>query len=597
MSYAEIKREITETKKRIKSVASSLNKSQDDLMSLKEQSASWEMSNENHREQEYLIQKEKYVLEKVKPIEAKINKVKENLNIAKSRYEEKMRYYDSEAAIKDFTDGADVYSDLEVTIEEVNNAIAVSVSEGFRDRLLVELGYIVSFKSLNQKQWERMKDKLEQALLEIQQTNGPAPNLELLDSLTDFIESVSSGTEDGPHGENLVMLLIAASFVAVFLTRFLAPLYLLFLTGLFALNYRRHTKLMKNAILFSSVLQNLDKIKESALQEAKGKLEKDRQAYEIDYTTATKELNSTLTGLSSKLTSAQISAEAEFQFDSVSFEDSLSKIRKQHRSKMSDIKNSIVSYETMLVELNSKLTELENNLEENIQLTKNQYLDHLRIGNSFLLKKDFLIDILPSGQPILLNFPESNILIINNNTQDYINFVNLFVLQLRNRLNPSALQIEFWDILDACIGYQHLIDDGHSVASVVTTEDKIKDRLTRLADMCNARISSILRGFQHITEYNEYMLSIDSLTESYCFYFVPNPPESLLANVTFQRVLNVCYRVGIYFIFSIEEKTLTGNSKLIDFVSVIQNFYTIEEGSLNKYASQFVYDLLDKKDF
>lgn len=591
--YSSIKRSINKLKRDISGVEEKIEANKNDRAKAIQDIDDLDIKEQTSIEEDKRKQMQEHIDRQTASTREKISNVELKKVEAKNRYDAKMLHFEDESCVDEYMEDISSFNELDDVIDAIHSSIEESLGSAFKDKLLLELNNIVPNKKLSAKRISSLKVKLEEALEEIQDTPSNR-NFEVLNDLTVFLEGLDSDENNTIKGEWFVLLIFVLSIGAVFLTKFIAPVYIVILFVLFCLNYSRHSKLFKNAILFSSISANIENLKNSAKEEALVKLEEDKEQYIASYNEAVDKFDNKLANLQENLTRETAEARYTFKYDSSSVNSMLNQMKIQYKTRVSELDKEISDYENLLDSYKSQLAELENKLTQSSEHTKNMYLDFNRIGDSFLLDSSFLIDIKPSGQPVIWDFPETNILMISDDEDDYYNFTGLIVSQLRSRLSPFALKVVIIDSKGAGIEYQHLVDNASTVGRIVTSEQEFREEMLTIIETQEARISTVLREFATIAEYNAYMLSIDSIAESYMFYFVPFPSESLISNESMLRILNVCYKVGIYFIFYTNKKNLSLYKDITDFIDTVQNFYIIENGQLGKWAKSFVVDLLSK---
>jgi hypothetical protein len=157
--------------------------------------------------------------------------------------------------------------------------------------------------------------------------------------------------------------------------------------------------------------------------------------------------------------------------------------------------------------------------------------------------------------------------------------------------------------------FRELEDEKYdNVMKILINKEELKEYVNELSEISITRTTNIKREFHNIVEYNQFMLSQNSLPESYTFFFVQDIDINTLLETKFRQIILNGSDLGIYtFVFlNIDNFSKGGNnaSELINYFDLISSFETDAshqyEGSntvLKHKAREFVLErIIGKED-
>ena len=172
---------------------------------------------------------------------------------------------------------------------------------------------------------------------------------------------------------------------------------------------------------------------------------------------------------------------------------------------------------------------------------------------------------------------------------DISNFIKLISIQILNRMNPFAFEINYWDLKE--LGMDMRVFDPlatPSLYNIRTGEDEIKTAQEDLMFTLKKRSINIMREYPNITLYNEAMVNLQSVTESYNFIFVPNFAKSVYNNTNFKSLVYKGANVGIYTLVFVTLDDLNELKEDRDeFLRQFGTIYSFDEDSIKQRVAEF----------
>lgn len=308
-----------------------------------------------------------------------------------------------------------------------------------------------------------------------------------------------------------------------------------------------------------------------------------------------------------------MSAKERFQFDDNKLKedkDDLLIVNRNRKLELERVKlEEKQKYDSLLKEIEKTKVQF-NQVADSL---KNKYLNCDKVGDSYIMDSNFLLDIdTATKKPKFFEFNFGSNLFLYNNLDDVVNFIRLFVVQVRARLKPSCINMTVFD--DKFMGkdylcFRELEDEKYdNVMKILINKEELKEYVNELSEISITRTTNIKREFRNIVEYNQFMLSQNSLPESYTFFFVQDIDINTLLETKFRQIILNGSDLGIYtFVFlNIDNFSKGGNnaSELINYFDLISSFETDAshqyEGSntvLKHKAREFVLErIIGKED-
>lgn len=124
---------------------------------------------------------------------------------------------------------------------------------------------------------------------------------------------------------------------------------------------------------------------------------------------------------------------------------------------------------------------------------------------------------------------------------------------------------------------------------MLVTEDEIKEDLVMKTQILMKRIGKVKRSYNDIFEYNNYLLSIDSLVEPYSFVFCVDQNSSLFSSDAAQALLGESsHAAGVFVLYFISDEELRKNEKMVELIDYFDYGYLIEHGEIFSKSRAFI---------
>lgn len=590
---------IDETKqdyKQLRSEISGLKKRLNGLKS-QERSLAEEYSNiENRYQTEIrdakLKDKDKFNYSITKPYEEKLKECESKLDALKEKYNKDMDENDDSHVDDFYTDEREILNEINSSTELLTEKINAILGPRFQAELN---------KQLSSKEVELTNLDLDEV---IDYFNHESEKIEKMfsDSKFNILESASNifakfGDNFSFGNKNSVFIFIILNVViAVIAYKIVFPIYVVLLTFFGVYNVIRCYRLYSAIISTKLVKDNLERITNKLKEDAYNELAENRANIETQFNKDKISLEHKIESLHNEINKALVSAEKLYYFDDTDLRESHDSLIKDLNSKRSKIKSEIFRCEKMLQDKTSKLQDLSGKMNELNSKIVSDYLNPEKVGDSYILEGNILFDIDDTGKPIIITIPQESCLFLYSSLEDVIDFIRLMCFQLRTQVIPQNLSFSLYDPI--YLGKDFLLftdSDLSKIFSILTSKDEIKEKTNSLSEEILKRTVNIKREFNTIDEYNKFMISQDSLTEPYDFFFLIDADFSTLNSVEFSQILINGGPLGLFtYVFVDIEKFCNGkeNSRtLLDNISTVR---VLQNGVLYNKAKNYVAEKIIK---
>lgn len=337
----------------------------------------------------------------------------------------------------------------------------------------------------------------------------------------------------------------------------------------------------------SRVEQNLDKMTELQERKAKAKVNKEKNAIQGKYDKKIKECEKRILKLNKEVELLADETRKSFVFDDTDIKKKFDTQKENSEATVNDFQKALIVAGKRIEELGERRVELMKMLENSAELLQKEYLDPNKVGGSMQCISDILIDM-KDGEPTFYKFPKSSSLYIYRDFTDVVQFVRLFIMQIRTRMSPEIYNIEVFDIRNLGAVLRDLATAEMELIPIFETEDDVKEAMDDNSVGIRTRISKIKANYVDVYEYNDYLLSIDSIAEPYRFYFYLDIKPS-----AFDRsdadLGKLSHESGIYSLVfnSIEDMSELSDGG-VDFIDKFENTFIIERGNVIPKAKNYL---------
>lgn len=405
---------------------------------------------------------------------------------------------------------------------------------------------------------------------------------------------------------NALVITIACGIIVIVATNFILPVYLGLMFIFSTYNTVRSYKTYKAIILLKAVVDNLQDIQEMANNEAIKAFENEKSKIEKRYNRKIESLQQEKENNIDEKNRKKLLEEASFSFDDTesrkSFETTKEQIKEKIKNKERQQK---LEYENMLT-ISKEADQIKIELKELSKTIKDSFFVMDRTATETVFEPTFLLDFDKEGNPVYFKHQQQSSLFLYNSLEDCSNLIRLLSIQLRSKLNPYVFDITVFDPITIGNAVMPFVvtkseneknDPGlNRIYQLVTETDGIK---AHLAEQCDdlIRRTNLLHGqYKNLAEYNEEMIKIESLTETYSFDFLLISDYSDVATPDLDKLMINGGNLGIFtHIFMKNEDFMKMKEQAVDLIDKIGTIYIIKDGSVNTRAKDFILDKLQQQ--
>lgn len=539
------------------------------------------------------LAKSEHVAKMLQPVEIRRDEINKELAELKSEYDEAIQMLESEDIMCKYSNEQEILTEVRSSADRLKDVVVGIVGERFYDELerqvqpeeivagTEELDALVRYFNVCEEKLERISKRSGKITAIINKIQGVIMSVNVEDKTPD----VKTGT----------VVAVLLSVVLFFSFKFIYPFYVSMLCFGACFNLRRHRSIYEIMVLQKTVRDNVmaieNRLKEQAIDELKDK----RETMKINYDNCAFKLDAELKQLDQESQRLTSTANSSFVFDDSEVRKDYELSLTQKNLRETSINGQISEIEKDLAKLNAQLKQKRTELDSNLNSLHGKYLNPDIIGTGYDFDNKFILDI-KDGKIEYFVHPMASSVFLYNDPDDVDNFIRLIVFQLRTKLNPFAFNVDIYDptTLGRSLIKFKPANENNSLAinnlfRILSNESQFVNVIGEYKEELNARSNNVLKEYSNIKEYNEYMLSIDSLAESYRFVFVVDPSMSVLGNVGLHQLFRVGGDVGIYYHVFIRDSVFYGlKDKASDIINSAEKFYIMDSGNLFIRARSWV---------
>ena len=388
---------------------------------------------------------------------------------------------------------------------------------------------------------------------------------------------------------NKIAIYAGMCFLLVFISIiFLSPVFLSVLLLLGVANLCKNYYIYKVLYTIKLISDNTEKITEEINSKIQSEVDAKHAEMTRAYDKRVNVLNERISDTRTKMTASVTKFQDEFKFDDREIIRDINESISNQNINLDRLKKSRNEYQTNADKCKSEIAKLQaelNNMGEQVikDYTK---LEH---GTNYLFPEKVLIDT-KDGKPVFWEHPKGSCLFVcDSEPQDSLKFIRLFCLQLLNRMNPFAYNVTYMDVKELATemqAFQPLTRVG--VFNLVINSEEVKNTIRDCAADLRRRIVLIRREYEDITQYNEAMLSMESVTESYSFIILPNIIEDAVKLSDFRSLIYKGSDVGVYVMqFTSYQELRDMGDQALEFIERFDNTYIFKPCEINKKGKMF----------
>lgn len=534
------------------------------------------------------------------PVANKVTELEDELLELEDRFKEEMSKFSKEDLTDYYYSESEMLEDVHKALAMLNERLTNLIGERFQKELNQQLDS-VSFK-IQADDLEEICDyfeKLTEYFDNIQNNNSKVTSIE---NIVKKLNTIGNALETGNKQLTLVVMLVLC-FIFYFAFKFVFPIYVIALAMFTIYNVKFSSKIYTTSLLRKVIEDNISAIEQMYREKALAQLNQEKRELEESYKETKNELENELSDTKNKLESILMSAKERFTYDDDKLRENQNNLLIVNKNKKSELERLKLQEKQKYDSLLKELEVTKQQFDQAADNLKNKYINFDKVGDSYVMDKDFLLDIdAVTKKPKFFEFNFGSNLFIYSDITDVINFIKLFVVQVRARLKPSCINMTIFD--DKFMGRDYLCfketeDDKYdNIMRLLINKEELKNYVGELSELSITRTTNIKREFNNIIEYNNFMLSQNSLPESYTFFFVQDIVLNTLLETTFRQILLNGSDLGIYpFVFLSMENFSQGGNDAKELIKYFDNIYTFDQDATHQYEGSNTILKRKAKDF
>lgn len=534
------------------------------------------------------------------PVANKVTELEDELLELEDRFKEEMSKFSKEDLTDYYYSESEMLEDVHKALAMLNERLTNLIGERFQKELNQQLDS-VSFK-IQADDLEEICDyfeKLTEYFDNIQNNNSKVTSIE---NIVKKLNTIGNALETGNKQLTLVVMLVLC-FIFYFAFKFVFPIYVIALAMFTIYNVKLSSKIYTTSLLRKVIEDNISAIEQMYRDKALAQLNQEKRELEESYKETKNELENELSDTKNKLESILMSAKERFTYDDDKLRENQNNLLIVNKNKKSELERLKLQEKQKYDSLLKELEVTKQQFDQAADNLKNKYINFDKVGDSYVMDKDFLLDIdAVTKKPKFFEFNFGSNLFIYSDITDVINFIKLFVVQVRTRLKPSCINMTIFD--DKFMGRDYLCfketeDDKYdNIMRLLINKEELKNYVGELSELSITRTTNIKREFNNIIEYNNFMLSQNSLPESYTFFFVQDIVLNTLLETTFRQILLNGSDLGIYpFVFLSMENFSQGGNDAKELIKYFDNIYTFDQDATHQYEGSNTILKRKAKDF
>ncbi len=301
-----------------------------------------------------------------------------------------------------------------------------------------------------------------------------------------------------------------------------------------------------------------------------------------------------------QLQQAEDAAGSKFNFDNGQFTAQKNNLLQERDSRVRVLNTEIKDMQARAVAMSKERTALETKIKDRLDHVQDELMT---VGTEKKLEPTFLIDVNPENYAVTtFTFPMSSFLCLYENQDEVYNFIRLICAQIRSKLNPYNFNITVCDPVRMGAPFFKMVStddedvEAQRMFKIVDSDNDIKRTFDELSTALRKKNKIILAAASDLDSYNDFMISIDSITEPYEFYFVINPSTAVYQSDSFIQLVQNGAPVGMYVLVftSVACVQEAGNAGL-KFVECFNAHYRMFKGTIKPLSKKTVIDGISRK--
>lgn len=539
--------------------------------------------------------KEEYKQKMLVPLQDKLEKYQTTLDEIQKEYAESLEELTEEKLLEQYSSQQDILLEVRESTVALQAQLKETISEQF---------YNVLYQQLEQKQIKLEEADLDSVITYFNECSAKLDKVikskSPITTLVNRIEKLILESNLQIDSSNVMMCISLLYVVAcLFLSKYVFPVYGFLLCFQAVYNVIHFYNIYKILVVQKSVQDNILLIDEKIHQEVLEDLAKRKQENEEYYQKEIEQCEGIIDRINNEMMQVSVSITNAFSFDD-------SSIKEQYRVSLStkqEHESNLMENKYSLKKEIDKLQEDAVSYKEQLVALLNESVNFESVGTSNIFDPEFIIDIDKQElRRITFDFPQSSALYLYNSYNELYDFIRLINIQLRHKMNPFCFNVILYD--DVMLGTPCIKFSSNSktkgdlsvnLFKIITIEQDLKDVVDESVEVLSSRLNTIKREFHNIFDYNNKMIELESVPETYEFWFIIDPPDMIEASPAFQKLLVNGGDLGIFCqIFRNQESFYKTKDKSKDLLGGVNKAYLLQNGVINKVAKEKILETLQK---
>lgn len=538
MTYDEMVLELTQKKKERRELDTQISDSRRDV-----DRVNLEVDRHRSTVDRILIDKEQQAKtdaerEALAPLERNLRRTEERITDLMMEYQSAVDSVRDEDILSELREKVISTEKISKTLEKVKGTL----KENLGERVFEEYrNQVANYKvALPEEELHKLINKFSLIEEDVERMSTKSSNI--VDKFTETVDNLISkqlpNTKQGAAklagiGSGAVALLTVVAF----------PFYITFLATRFVGNIRKNTVYSQTIMLCNMLEDNLEeidkKLHDDVVKEREKIMEKIKQSFLEEKLSLEKERDS----LEEDLETTESGLANSFVFDDIAVRQELEMPRKELDSKKSFLLHRLKEMEERKLSVESRILKLEEDIRNIVESIKEEYLSY-EPGTEMVLNPRFLFDI-KGNTPEFFDHPLKSMFVLYEERDDAEKFAQLIITQLRAKLSASVLINQIWDVGMMGAAFGTYYEENKHLVKVSRDPETSLDFLEDLRDQIEARLE-LFKERKDLSDYNEFMVSISSVSETYYFLFIIEPEVGLIDDHRFKQLLELGAKVGIF---------------------------------------------------
>lgn len=535
-----------------------------------------------------------FVTEQTAELSEKLEQLKQEKAAEEARYEEERAGLTESSVSDDYVDDQAVIDEVQMVLNSTKESLKSVIGEDTYDKLVAKIEY--SSEGMSTEEIQGMIDYFndsESILILLSKIKNPFL------FLISFIEKANINDREltSKYAIPIFGAIYIVSFILLskFVFSFIAAgLIITFIYSMVS-TYFLHKMLVAATVIQTNLDSVIDDLHKQILDD------RDERIVKLDneFTLCMQEFQDEINATMSELQQAEMEANDKFGYDNSEFQQRKQALLTEKKARMDVLNEEINNIRHNA----SKLTAERKALEDKIKACIDNIQEELTaVGDDKKLNPLFLIDVNPDTYAVnSFEFPMQSMFCIYDSIDTMYDFINLFCMQLRAKLNPFSFKVTVCDTVEMgsrCLKFVSPKEDltEQQMFRILDNDQEIQNEFTELKTSIRKKNKVILSSAKDLDSYNDFMISIDSATEPYEFYFIVNPSQTLYQSPDFIQIAQNGAKVGMYLLTftNVQRMNEDGNTgmKLVDAFSI---YYRLFKGTIKPLTKKAIVDNFSRK--